>query len=51
MKRNRASRRPASPLVIRLAPAEQRVFWKALKEPPVLTAAQRELGRLMRGGR
>lgn len=35
--------------VIVLSPDEQLSFWKALNEPPVLTAAQRKLGATMRG--
>jgi uncharacterized protein (DUF1778 family) len=34
---------------ISLTPAEQLAFWKALKETPRLTAAQRRLGSVMRG--
>jgi uncharacterized protein (DUF1778 family) len=36
---------------IALTPDEQLAFWKALSEPPVLSAAQRKLGELMRGKR
>jgi uncharacterized protein (DUF1778 family) len=32
-----------------MSPDEQLTFWMALKEVPVLTAAQRKLGDLMRG--
>jgi uncharacterized protein (DUF1778 family) len=35
--------------VIRLTPDEQLAFWNALAQPPRLTAAQRKLGKLMRG--
>jgi uncharacterized protein (DUF1778 family) len=35
--------------IIALSPSEQLEFWNALNEPPRLTSAQRELGRLMRG--
>ena len=35
--------------VIALTDEEQLAFWKALKEPPKLTAAQRRLGMVMRG--
>ena len=35
--------------VIALTPDEQLAFWNALNEPPVLTAAQRRLGAIMRG--
>jgi uncharacterized protein (DUF1778 family) len=34
---------------ISLTPEEQLAFWNALNETPKLTAAQRELGRIMRG--
>jgi uncharacterized protein (DUF1778 family) len=34
---------------IALTPEEQLAFWKALNDPPKLTKAQRELGRIMRG--
>ncbi len=34
---------------ISLTPEEQLAFWKALKETPRLTAAQRRLGTIMRG--
>lgn len=37
--------------VIALTPDEQLSFWTALNEPPKLTAAQRQLGRAMRGER
>jgi uncharacterized protein (DUF1778 family) len=37
--------------VIALTSEEQLVFWKALNEPPKLTAAQRRLGMVMRGKR
>jgi len=36
---------------ILLSPTEQLAFWQALQAPPQLTAAQQELGRLMRGGK
>ena len=36
--------------VITLSPEEQLAFWNALNEAPKLTAAQRRLGSLMRGG-
>ena len=35
--------------VIALAPAEQQAFWDALNQPAVLTPAQQQLARLMRG--
>ncbi len=34
--------------VIVMTPDEQLEFWNALNEPPKLTPAQRELGKLMR---
>src|SRR5207249_4681505 len=34
---------------ITLTPAEQLAFWKALNDPPKLTAAQRALAAVMRG--
>jgi uncharacterized protein (DUF1778 family) len=34
---------------IALTAEEQLAFWKALNDPPKLTKAQRELGRIMRG--
>ena len=37
--------------VIALSPDEQLQFWKALNATPKLTAAQKQLGRLMRGGK
>jgi uncharacterized protein (DUF1778 family) len=37
--------------VITLTADEQMAFWKALNEPPKLTAAQRRLGMVMRGKR
>jgi uncharacterized protein (DUF1778 family) len=37
--------------VVALTADEQLVFWKALNEPPKLTAAQRRLGMVMRGKR
>ena len=37
--------------VIAMAAEEQLAFWKALNEPPKLTAAQRKLGIVMRGKR
>ena len=36
---------------LKLSAAEQLAFWSALREPVSLTARQRELARLMRGGR
>jgi uncharacterized protein (DUF1778 family) len=36
--------------VIALAPHEQLAFWDALNKTPRLTAAQKRLGKLMRGG-
>ena len=36
---------------ISLTPEEQLAFWNALGETPRLTAAQRRLGRVMRGER
>ncbi len=41
--------RAAREETIVLTPEEQLAFWKALDEPPKLTAAQRRLGKLMRG--
>ncbi len=41
----RASRKQT----IALSPEEQQAFWTALQAPPRLTAAQRRLGKLMRG--
>jgi len=35
--------------VISLTPAEQLAFWQALQQTRPLTAAQRRLGRVMRG--
>lgn len=35
--------------VIVMTPEEQLAFWQALNEAPRLTAAQRELGAIMRG--
>jgi len=35
--------------VIVMTPEEQLAFWEALNEVPRLTAAQRELGAIMRG--
>jgi uncharacterized protein (DUF1778 family) len=35
--------------VISLSADEQLAFWRALNEAPELTAAQRRLGRIMRG--
>jgi uncharacterized protein (DUF1778 family) len=35
--------------VIEMTPDEQLAFWQALNEPASLTAAQKELARLMRG--
>lgn len=37
--------------VVALTAEEQLIFWKALNEPPKLTAAQRQLGMVMRGKR
>jgi uncharacterized protein (DUF1778 family) len=34
---------------IALTPEEQLAFWNALNQPAKLTAAQKELGKLMRG--
>lgn len=39
----------ASEQVISLTPEEQLAFWTALNEPAKLTAAQKQLGKLMRG--
>jgi uncharacterized protein (DUF1778 family) len=39
----------ARELVVALTPDEQLAFWNALNETPVLTAAQRRLGAIMRG--
>ena len=36
--------------VIALTPDEQLAFWTALSQPAKLTAAQKKLGALMRGG-
>lgn len=36
---------------LKLTAAEQLAFWSALHEPVSLTLRQRELGRLMRGGK
>ncbi|MBL8954727.1 MAG: DUF1778 domain-containing protein [Myxococcaceae bacterium] len=36
---------------LKLSAAEQRAFWAALNEPVSLTPRQRQLSRLMRGGR
>jgi uncharacterized protein (DUF1778 family) len=36
---------------IALTPEEQVAFWNALAETPKLTAAQKRLGKLMRGSR
>jgi uncharacterized protein (DUF1778 family) len=33
-----------------MTPAEQLAFWNALAARPVLTASQKRLGKLMRGG-
>ena len=41
--------RAAGEHVIPLTPEEQLAFWNALNEPPQLTEAQKELGRVMRG--
>jgi uncharacterized protein (DUF1778 family) len=41
----------ASQQTIALAPQEQLAFWTALDQTPRLTAAQKRLGRLMRGKR
>jgi len=35
--------------VLALTPEEQLAFWNALNQKPVLTAAQRRLGAIMRG--
>ena len=43
--------RAAREQVIALTADEQLAFWKALNEPPKLTAAQRRLGMVMRGKR
>jgi len=40
----------AAEQTISLSPAEQLAFWTALSEPVQLTAAQKKLGKLMRGG-
>jgi uncharacterized protein (DUF1778 family) len=40
----------AQELTLALTPEEQLAFWNALNAPPKLTAAQRRLGALMRGG-
>lgn len=37
--------------VIALSPGEQLQFWNALNSPPKLTAAQKRLGQVMRGGK
>ena len=37
--------------VIALSPAEQLQFWNALNTSPKLTAAQKRLGQVMRGGK
>jgi hypothetical protein len=34
---------------ISLSPAEQLALWKALEQPEILTAAQQQLSRVMRG--
>ena len=39
----------ANEQTISLTPEEQLAFWRALKETPKLTEAQRRLGQLMRG--
>lgn len=39
----------AATQTIALTPEEQLAFWTALSEPVVLTSAQKELGRRMRG--
>ena len=41
--------RAAQEQVISLTPEEQLAFWNALNETPALTAAQRRLGKMMRG--
>jgi uncharacterized protein (DUF1778 family) len=41
--------RAAHERVIALTPEEQLSFWNALNETPMLTAAQRHLGSVMRG--
>jgi hypothetical protein len=35
--------------IITLSPSDAVKFWEMLQAPPALTAAQKELGRLMRG--
>ena len=40
----------AAEQVIALTPEEQLTFWNALSQPARLTAAQKRLGKLMRGG-
>lgn len=40
----------ATERTISMTPDEQLAFWTALSEPVKLTAAQKKLGRLMRGG-
>jgi|SRR4051794_17063350 uncharacterized protein (DUF1778 family) len=35
--------------IIAMTPEEQLAFWKALNEPPKLTAAQKKLGAIIRG--
>jgi uncharacterized protein (DUF1778 family) len=39
----------AAEQTISLTPGEQLAFWTALSEPVKLTAAQKDLGKLMRG--
>ena len=41
--------RAAREQTLALTPEEQHLFWKALAEPVTLTAAQRQLGSVMRG--
>lgn len=41
--------REAEQKVISLTPQEQLDFWNALNETPVLTAAERRLGAMIRG--
>ena len=40
---------PTQEQVLALTPEEQLAFWNALNQKPVLTAAQRRLGAIMRG--
>ena len=41
----------AAEQTIKLTPNEQLAFWKALSQPAKLSAAQKRLGKLMRGGK